>query len=43
MLGKEPSAEQCGRFRRLAFTEPSNYKGKEKKQKVKPAMRLPAG
>jgi hypothetical protein len=26
-----------------AFTKPANDKGKEKKQQVKPALRLPAG
>jgi hypothetical protein len=29
-------------FGRLAFTKPTNDKGKEKKQQVKPALRLPA-
>jgi hypothetical protein len=27
----------------LAFTKPANDTGKEKKQQVKPALRLPAG
>jgi hypothetical protein len=33
----------AGGFRRLAFTKPANDKGKEKKQQVNPALRLPAG
>ena len=32
----------AGGCRRLAFTKPENIGGKEKKQQVKPAMRLPA-
>ena len=41
-FANEPSAENAGGFRRLAFTEPINDKGKEKKQQVNPALRLPA-
>jgi len=39
----EPSADNAGGFRKLAFTKPANYMGKEKKQQVKSALRLPAG
>jgi len=39
----EPSADNAGGFRRLAFTKPANDGGLEKKQQVKPALRLPAG
>jgi len=42
-LPNEPSADNAGGFRRLAFTKPINDKGKERKQQVKPALRLPAG
>jgi hypothetical protein len=38
---RQPS--NAGSFRRLAFTKPANGKGKEKKQQVKPALRLPEG
>jgi hypothetical protein len=33
----------AGSFRRLAFNRPANGSGKEKKQQVKPALRLKAG
>ena len=39
----EPSADNAGGFRRQAFTKPANDGGKEKKQQVNPALRLPAG
>jgi hypothetical protein len=39
----EPSADNAGGFRRLAFSKPANGKEKEKKQQVNPALRLPAG
>jgi len=39
----EPSADNAGDFRKRAFTEPVKDGGKEKKQQVKPALRLPAG
>ena len=39
----EPSADNAGGFRRLAFTKPAKNGGKEKKQQVNPALRLPAG
>ena len=39
----EPSADNAGGFRRLAFTKPANIGGNEKKQQVNPALRLPAG
>ena len=38
----EPSAVNAGGFRSRAFTKPVNDRGKEKKQQVKPALRLPA-
>ena len=38
----EPSADNAGGFRKLAFTKPANVVGKEKKHQVNPAMRLPA-
>ena len=41
-FANEPSAENAGRFRRLAFTKPVKDGGKEKKQQVNPALRLPA-
>jgi hypothetical protein len=41
LTSRQPS--NAGGFRRLAFTEPANDKGKEKKQQVNPALRLPAG
>jgi hypothetical protein len=37
----EPTAANAGGFRMLAFTKPANDEGKEKKQQVKPALRLP--
>ena len=39
----EPSADNAGGFRRLEFTKPAKDEVKEKKQQVKPALRLPAG
>jgi hypothetical protein len=39
----EPSADNAGGFRRLAFTKPANDKGKANILQVKPALRLPAG
>ena len=41
LTSRQPS--NAGGFRKSAFTEPANGKGKEKKQQVKPALRLPAG
>jgi hypothetical protein len=38
---RQPS--NAGGFGRLAFTKPMNIGGKEKKQQVNPALRLPAG
>jgi hypothetical protein len=38
---RQPS--NAGDFRGLAFTRPANKGGKEKKQQVNPALRLPAG
>ena len=38
----EPSADNAGGFRRVAFTKPGNDSGNEKKQQVNPALRLPA-
>jgi len=38
----EPSADNAGGFRRLAFTKPAKNGRKEKKQQVKSALRLPA-
>jgi hypothetical protein len=37
----QPSNAGC--FQRLALTKPTNNKGQEKKQQVKPALRLQAG
>ena len=41
LTNRQPS--NAGSFRRLAFTKPANDGGKEKKQQVKPALRLPGG
>ena len=41
LTSRQPS--NAGSFRRLAFTELANDGGKEKKQQVNPALRLPAG
>jgi len=41
LTSRQPS--NAGGFRRLAFTKPANDVGKQKKQKVNPAMRLHAG
>ena len=45
-LNKTPHNEAVSRntgdFRERSFTKPFNNKGKEKKQQVKPALRLPA-
>ena len=38
----EPSADNAGESRRLAVSKPANGIGKEKKQQVNPALRLPA-
>jgi len=40
ITSRQPS--NTGGFRRLAFTNPVNLGGKEKKQQVIPALRLPA-
>ena len=39
----EPSADNAGGFRRLAFTKPINDRGKQRQEQVNPALRLPAG
>jgi hypothetical protein len=39
----EPSADNAGGFRRVAFTEPANDKGKVNIKQENPALRLPAG
>jgi hypothetical protein len=41
ITSRQPS--NAGGFRREAFTKPLNSSGKEKKQQVNPALRLPAG
>jgi hypothetical protein len=41
LTSRQPS--NAGGFRRVAFTKLTNDKGKEKKQQVNPALRLPAG
>ena len=41
LTSRQPS--NAGSFRRLAFTEHTSSRGKEKKQQVNPALRLPAG
>jgi hypothetical protein len=41
ITSRQPS--NAGGFRRQAFTKPTNGGGKEKKQHVNPALRLPAG
>jgi len=45
-LNKTPHNEAVSRntgdFRERSFTKPFNNKGKEKKQQVNPALRLPA-
>jgi len=41
LTSRQPS--NAGGFRRLVFTKPANVGGKEKKQQVNPALRLPAG
>lgn len=38
---RQPS--NAGGFRWLAFTKPASKDGKQKKQQVKPALRLPVG
>ena len=38
----KPSADNAGGFLRLTFTRPTSSGGKEKKQQVTPALRLPA-
>jgi hypothetical protein len=40
LTSRQPS--NAGGFRRVAFTKPTNIGGKEKKQQVNPALRLPA-
>jgi hypothetical protein len=40
--GNEPSADNVGGFRSLAFTKPEIEGGKQRKQQVKPPLRLPA-
>jgi len=39
-MSRQPS--NAGGFRRLVFTKPSKDKGKEKRQQVNPALRMPA-
>jgi hypothetical protein len=41
ITNRQPS--NAGGFRRLALNRPANVRGKEKKQQVNPALRLPAG
>jgi hypothetical protein len=41
VTSRQPS--NAGGFRRLAFTKPASDKGKENINKVKSALRLPAG
>jgi hypothetical protein len=41
LTSRQPS--NAGGFQRLAFTKPAKMGGKEKKQQVNPALRLPAG
>jgi len=36
-------SSNAGGFRKVAFTEPANDKGKQNEQQVKPSLRLPAG
>jgi len=39
-VANEPSADNAGGFRRVAFTNPKNNKGKQKLKQVNPALRL---
>jgi len=41
LTSRQPS--NAGGFRRVAFTKPINDRGKQRKEQVKPALRLPAG
>jgi hypothetical protein len=41
ITSRQPS--NAGGFRMVAFNKPANDTGKEKKQQVNPALRLPAG
>ncbi len=43
VAANEPSADNAGGFRWLAFTKPSNDIGKVNIKQVKPSLRLPAG